>query len=1528
GGKALLSWSGTMFEYLMPLLFTKDFPDTLLSVSYQSVVRAQQAYGQRRGVPWGVSESGYSGVDFEKNYQYYAFGIPGLGLKRGLSEDLVVSPYSTCLALLINPQAALTNLRYLEDEKARGGYGFYEALDYTRDRLASDEQSHVLHSYLAHHQGMTLVALTNLLDQNCFQERFHSDPAIQATELLLQERFPQRVPAIVPHQAELYRSELTQEDGWVSRGENIGTPHTNFPVARILSNGRYSVQLDNAGVGYSFLDANTALTRWREDLVSAQSGYFIYVRDLDSNKVWSVAYQPTLAEPESYEVIFSPDKIEYKRKDFGIALHTEITVSPEDNVEIRKVIVRNLSSQPRRLELTTYAEVVLGDLAADIAHPAFAKMFVESSYLKAHDALLFSRRPRSKREDPLFLLHMAAMKVVWKKTEYDTSRFNFIGRGRSVSNPWALDKGRELGSTIGAVLDPCFSLRVRVEVAPGSAEEAAFITAVSNSREELIETAARYHEVHAVNRAFDMAWSQSNIELRHEHMTIGLTHVFQHLANGLIYNVPTMRGRPEDIVQNRLGQSGLWRFGISGDFPLVLLNVSDPLQLNLVMELLAAHWYLRSKGLQFDLLILNRYPGGYLQDFHEELTAAIRNSHSASLQDKPGGVFLRKLEQLSEQDIALLNTVARVVLDGELGSLKKQVSSDLTENREALPQKRKRPHVLSELGEVPSLEMPVRLGGFCDNGRSYMLLLAPGQRPPLPWSNVIANEKFGFLVTESGGGYTWSSNSRENRLTPWSNDPICDPTGEVLYIRDPSSGDFWSTTPSPAGHDLSFEVRHAFGYSSFLTQCNQIKSTLTISGSTSSRVKWWHLHLSNLDRVERELEIVLYVDWVLGVHREESARYIMSEYDKAQEVLFCSNFYNKEFAGRQVYLGSSLPISGITTDRREFIGRNRSLSEPQALLRTEFFSLSNMLSSEGKYVQLSGRTGAGYDTCGVINVRVTIEPGTEQEVLFYMGEADSTEERRARSQHYSSTSTRLAELQATSQEWHDLTDTIQVKTPQRSFDIMVNGWLLYQTLACRLYGRSAFYQSGGAYGFRDQLQDVLALLYSRPDIARKQILLHATRQFIDGDVQHWWHPPTGRGVRTRISDDYLWLPYVVHRYIETTGDRSILDEELAFLDGQRLDNDQNEIYIEPHTSSHTGSLYEHCVIALDRALVFGSHDLPLIGGGDWNDGMNEVGIEGKGESVWLAWFLYEILHDFSGYLVERRDSYRAAKYAREAERLRSAAEKYAWDGNWYLRAFFDDGTPLGSHTSKECQIDSISQSWAVISGAADPQRARAALEQVYDRLVDHENQIVRLLTPPFNESKPHPGYIAGYLPGIRENGAQYTHAACWVIMANAILGNGERAFELFQMINPVNHCRTDNGVARYQGEPYVTCGDVYSVEPYSGRAGWSWYSGSAGWLYTVAIEHILGLKVQGDLFSINPCVPAEWDEFEIKAALHGNNYHIHVRNPQRVESGVYSLRINGKAAASAEIPLKDLGNPAYIEVTMGVSPDGFTPEAP
>jgi cyclic beta-1,2-glucan synthetase len=1503
GGRALISWTGTMFEYLMPLLVMRNYPATLLSETYQTIVDRQIEYGDERGVPWGISEAAYNVRDLQFNYQYGPFGVPGLGLKRGLIEDVVVAPYASMLAAEIDPDAAMKNLRRLQREGALGPYGFYESIDYTAERLPEGQKSVLIRAFMTHHQGMSLVSLANVLQEDLIERRFHSDPSVQATELLLQERIPVGVPASHPRAEEVLTGRVVQTlPGMITRvyeSADFSTPRT-----QLLSNGTYNVMVTTAGSGYSRCEEN-AVTRWREDVTQDNWGSFIYLRDVRSGAVWSAGHQPVRRRPQSYHVAFSEDKADFRRVDAGISTRMEVVVSAEDNAEVRRISLTNNSSRTREIELTSYAEVVLATPDADAAHQAFSNLFIETEFFAGENAILAHRRQRSPEDRPIWGVHVVVAEGELVGTvQYETDRGRFLGRGRTASNPIAVMEDRPLSNTTGAVLDPVFSLRRRVRILPNQTVRCSFSTAVARSREEAMALADKYHDPNIFERELRLSWTKAQVEMSHLKIDSEEAHLFQRLAARVVYSDPSLRPTPHVLALNTKAQSSLWAYGISGDLPIVVARINKADDLRTVRKLVRGHEYLHFKGLRIDLVILNDTPTSYMQELHQELETIVRTSGLQGLQDKPGGVYLRRADQMPEADRILLHAVARIVIVADRGSFEDQIERRrVAETLPAAFVPRLASQTYPEIAvPPPDLRFFNGLGGFHQGGREYVTLLGAEQWTPAPWSNVIGNEAdFGFLITETGGGCTWSINSRENRLTPWSNDAISDPAGEVIYLRDEDSGTVWSATPLPIREREPYVVRHGQGYSVFEHTSHGISQELLVFAPLDGPVKISLLRLRNRTARKRRISVTHYNELVLGVSRASSAPYIITEIDEKAATIFAKNPFNNEFAERIAFTASSEPISSATCDRKEFIGRNSSLEAPAALKR----------------VGLTGRDGAGLDPCAAMQTIIELAPHQAREVIFLLGEAESKTAAQSVVARFRQAGNVNAAFEKVLGHWDELLGTIEVRTPDTALDTMLNRWLLYQALSCRIWARTAFYQSGGAFGFRDQLQDVMALVYSRPDIARSQILLAAAHQFKEGDVQHWWHPPSGRGVRTKISDDLVWLPFVTAFYINVTGDESVLEEVVPFLEQRLLEPEELETYMQPEVSEESATIYEHCARALDRSLSVGKHGLPLMGAGDWNDGMNRVGHLGKGESVWLGWFLYTTLAAFAPSVDSRKQKMRGNRYRKHLDNLKKALEEKAWDGDWYRRAYFDDGTPLGSAQNEECRIDSIAQSWSVISGASDPYRMGRAMAAVEEYLIRRGDGLVILFTPPFDKGSLNPGYIKGYVPGVRENGGQYTHAAIWTMIAYSMLGDGERAGELFALLNPINHSSTRAGLHKYKVEPYVAVGDVYAVPPHNGRGGWTWYTGSAGWMYRAGLESILGFQLKNERLVINPCVPRWWRDFEITYRRGRAVYRIKVENPLGVSRGVVNVEVDGVIQTNAAITLVDDEKTHNVKVTMG-----------
>ena len=1506
-GSALISWSGSMFEYLMPALVMRSPEASLLSQTYKLIVRRQFEYGAERGVPWGVSESGYNARDLNLNYQYSSFGVPGLGLKRGLSEDVVIAPYATALACMIDPAAALQNFRRLEEAGGSGAYGFYEALDYTSTRLPEGDTVAVVRAFLAHHQGMSLIAIANLLNDGAMCSRFHVEPMVQATELLLQERTPRDVLVARPRAEEVSVTAHVREliPPSVRR---FATPHSSIPRTHLLSNGRYAVMLTAAGSGYSRW-RNIAVTRWREDVTRDCWGSYIFLRDAQTGEFWSAGYQPSGVEPDSYEVSFHEDRAECVRRDRSLTTTLDVVVSPEDDAEVRRVSITNLGMRTREIQVTSYAELCLTSQGADEAHPAFSNLFVQTEFVPEVGALLATRRRQSDKETAVWVAQVVAVEgETVGELQCETDRSRFIGRGHNVRNPVSILDGRPLSSTVGSVLDPVISMRRTVKIPSGTTARVVFATMVASTREQVIELADKYRGPTTVDRTLALAWTQAQVQLHHMGIDVNEAHLFQRLANPVLYSDASSRPTSDVLGRNTLERSALWAHGISGDLPIVLVRIDEIEDLEIVRQLLRAHEYWRMKQLSADLIVINERSSSYAQELQVALEGLVRGSRlrlSPDTSNVRGSIFLLRADLISPQERALLQTVARSVLLSRRGTLSEQVnrSQRIEAVAPPIPSQRRAAKRL----DVPLPQQPLEffngLGGFADNGREYVTVLGEGLRTPAPWINVIANSFFGFLVSESGSGHTWSMNSHENQLTAWSNDPITDPPGEAIYIRDESTGEIWSPTALPIRDETALYMAcHGQGYSRFHQGSHGILAELLQFVPSADPIKISRLTLRNDSGRVRRLSITGYAEWVLGSSRNASAPYLITELDSKTGAVFARSAWGGEFGGRIAFLDLRGRQASVTGDRTEFLGRNGTLDRPAALERGG---------------PLSGKVGAGLDPCAALQTLLELRPGESAEIVIFLGETDSREQARELIGRYR-TANLDAILSEVTGQWDNLLNTVQITTPEPAMDILMNRWLLYQTLASRVWGRAAFYQLSGAYGFRDQLQDGMALCVANRKVAREHLLRAASRQFIEGDVQHWWHPPSGRGVRTRISDDLLWLPYAVTHFIESTGESAVLDEVVPFLDGDTLAEGQNESYFEPRVSETRATLFEHCARALDRSLSVGSHGLPLMGTGDWNDGMNRVGEHGKGESVWLGWFLHTILWEFAKVADSRGEHERAEAWRLHVSALKAALERDGWDGDWYRRAYFDDGTPLGSAEYEECKIDSIAQSWGVMSGAAEPGRASRAMVAVDHQLVRRPEGLILLLTPPFDHAPHDPGYIKGYVPGIRENGGQYSHAAAWTVIAFAALGDGDKAWELFQMLNPITHSSSRASMQRYKVEPYVAAGDVYAEPPHVGRGGWTWYTGSSGWLHRAGMEWILGFRVRGTTLSIDPCIPRNWPTYSVTFRYRSAIYQIRVNNPSGVSRGVASVSLDGRFLANlAIIPLTDDGAAHQVHIVLG-----------
>ena len=1489
---ALISWSGSMFEYLMPPLVMQERQGGILNQTNNLVVQEQINHGKRLNIPWGISEAAFNARDHELTYQYTNFGVPTLGLKRGLGQNAVIAPYASILASQYFPEAALENLERLRKLGALGAYGFHDAVDFTPTRLPEGKSCAVVYNYYAHHHGMSIAAIANVAFNGRLRELFHSDPVIEAAELLLQEKAPREIPVMSAKyepqtpgkgQADLLRPEI----------RTITDPATKDRALAFLSNGHYSVMLTATGSGYSRWNGQS-VSRWTADPTEDRSGTFIFLRDTASGQWWSATATPRRAEDEKSKVIFGDDKAEFFKTVGDISTQVECIVATEHDAEGRRLTILNTGSEDRFIEVTSYLEPVIAQDDADSAHPLFSRMFIRTEFGRRRDVIRAERNKRSPGDADMCVAHLVVDSTgPGRATEFETDRRRFLGRGRSLAEAAAFDPGATLSGTEGFTLDPILSLRRVVRVPSGKKVSVIFWTIAAPNREKIDQAIERYRHPDAFSHELIHAWTRAQVELRHIGITSQQAAAFQHLGRYLVYPDTHLRADPETVRNGLATQSALWPLAISGDYPIFALRINDDMDMDIAREAMSALEYLRRRGIVADLAIVNERATSYAQDMQhalDQLADNLRHRLPDGSSGKPH-VFVVRNDLMDESASQALIAAARVVLHARNGKIVDQINRAVSLFANPRSPDGTDAEWPGLLPQIPSAPTPVvtedatdlafwnGFGGFAKDGMEYVVRLGAHQATPQPWINVVSNEHFGFHVSAEGAGFTWSANSRDHQLTPWTNDPVINRPGEAFYVADLESGRTYVPFSALNTDDAArFETRHGLGYSVFSSRHEGLELELTQTVDRTRPVKLSRLFVRNTGSEARTFRIYGYAEWVLGNNAQRSGPFVLSNFDDETGALFATNPYDINYPGRTAFLAGLEKPLGYTASRREFIGRHGSIRAPQALARLSHLSSSAETES---------------DPCAALAFDLEVPAGSERDLTFLLGETDTAEAAREiiealRKQAFE---TVLEEAKAF---WAGFTGKLQVKTQDPAFDTLVNGWLPYQALACRIFARAGFYQASGAYGFRDQLQDTLAFLLYEPGLARRQILNAASRQFIEGDVQHWWLPNTGAGVRTHISDDVVWLAHAIDQYVTATGDRMFLDEKLAFLEGPVLPQDQHDSFFQPTISSEEASLYEHAARALDLAIArTGVHGLPLILGGDWNDGMNRVGEKGEGESVWLGWFLAATLKTFLGHAEERGDQARITRWTTHLAVLRQALATAAWDGDYYRRGYFDDGTPLGSAQSDECRIDSIAQSWSVLSGEGEPEKSTKALDAALAHLVDEEAGIVRLFTPPFEKTKLDPGYIKAYPPGVRENGGQYTHAAIWLGMALARAGRAADAWRCFELLNPINHAADAEAAERYRVEPYVVAADIYGGEAYPGRGGWTWYTGSAGWLYRFAVEGLLGLRREGNRLFIQPTLPPEWNRFEASVELDGKRYAIVAERKPGGET--YDVRVNGDA---------------------------------
>ncbi len=1502
GCPTLLSWGGTMFEYFMPHILMRVLPNTVFEKTLRRVLKVQIRFAAEHNIPWGISESAYYRFDQNLNYQYRAFGVPSLGVRSDLSKFLVVSPYSSFLAASGNPKAFLKNLKSLKDYGVFGKYGFFEAIDFMAAAGKEYKKPNIIKTYMCHHKGMSLAALNNLLNNNILQDRFHSEPIIKSSEILLEER-KQLGIVVKDEPRKAYVKPHGTDDLSMPVARVISNKKYKSPIMHVISNDRFQSIMSSTGSGYmKFKDK--MINPWSNDSCNDTYGCFIYIKDIISGRYFSITYSPTFTEPDFYEVVFSADKAEYKRVENNIDCRMEITVSPQSNAEIRRITLTNLRpEQTAELEVVSFIELSLDSKRVFDAHPAFQKLFVETEFDRTSRSVIAVKRPRTLNEETIYFGATCLVDANPSQMfEYETERDRFIGRGRSLRNPISLENTFNVLRGTGEVVDPCISLKNKVRIPSYQSVSISFINAAATSKTELIETLKELKNPYTVMDVFKNALFDSKVEMQYFNLNYEKTNKILDLLTIIMFPNNHHGLSAPFFTGNVLDQRDLWKFGISGDNPIILMKVKESGDLDAVKDVVTAYEYLSRNQVDVDLVIMNEKDEGYLSDLSNAILDITSNVKIFETGGVSAGVFLLKKNELTPEECKLMDIVAQVILTGEDRILGDRISDSVYENVVSVIPDTSKDDSAGISGELPHIDLDAfnGLGGFTKDGTEYVIELKGWRMTPAPWVNIISNKNFGCICTEAGPGYTYCLNSRENKLTEWTNDPLINKLPEIVYIKDMDTLDVFCPTLQPLRAKGSYRIIHGFGYTKYIRNSNDFKQDMTVFVHKSAKLKYTVISLENTSDIKRNISVYYYADLVLGFNRDKEASHLFTGYDGDEGIITAENVYTTQYKGYKAYLYSELPVESFTCDKNEFFRFNSRGGIPFGI----------------RGGTLDGKCGNGLNPCAVVQCSISFNPGEKKQFVFILGQEKNIEKINKAIDRYGSLDEAQKELELVKHHWNNIVGKLKVTTPDMKINYMLNGWLLYQSLACRLYARSSFYQSGGAYGFRDQLQDSLAFVYTNPDITRKMIVTAAKRQFVEGDVQHWWHADSGAGVRTTISDDLLWLPYALSEYIRATGDSSVLDETTAYLEMPLLEPGEHEKFGLPVTSKLADTVYEHSKKTIKRSIRFGSHGLPLIGSGDWNDGMNMVGVKGTGESVWLAFFLYDVMIRFRE-IAEQRDDIDFIRLLNEKlTELKESIEKNCWDGQWFLRAFFDDGSTLGSKNNMECKIDAISQSWAVISGAASTDRAALAMDELIKYLVDDNEKMILLLYPPFYRSRPNPGYIQGYLRGIRENGGQYTHGAIWAVEAAALLRLNDEAYMLYDYINPITHTMNEALINKYRLEPYIMSADIYYNKMQKGRGGWSWYTGSASWMYRVGIYNILGFRKLGDRLYIEPSIPSSWYKYDMVYKYGKSVYNITVEKKISDTLVGKIIIVDDDKIDTAYIPLLDDHNNHQVSVII------------
>ena len=1504
GYKGLISWSGTAFEYLMPNINIPNYKGSILDESCKFLIMSQKAYATKLGVPWGVSEAAFNLKDLYNNYQYKAFGIPWLGLKRGLADEIVVSSYGTILAITDVPQDVMNNIRILEKQGMYSKYGFYESIDYTPSRVK--EKYEVVKTYMAHHQGLILLSINNLFNDKILQKRFMENPEMQSAKILLEERMPENMTITKEEKEKVEKIKYIDYEDYNQRNYNKIDPNLN--ISNVISNDKYNIVMDQYGNGYSTYNG-IQINRFK-NTDDEEQGIIFFIKDIKNKRIWTNTYSKYLSKPDKYNISYFPDMNKIARTDGCIETVTKVITDTDEPVEIRRLELSNMGIIEQTLEITSYIEPILSTNMQDYSHKAFNNLFISYEYIDSMNVIVVKRNARFAGEKEKFM----AVKLYVEgeeqtDVEYEIDKQKFLGRC-NLNLPYAVENSIPFSRKIERVTDPIIALKKIVNISPEDTTFVNLIISVSEDKEETIRNIAKFTNVETVKRTFELSKARIEAETRYLEIKGKDIEAYQKMLSYLLF--------PKKVSSNvanlniNYNVTTLWKYGISGDLPILLVKIKDVNDIDTLKEVVNAYEYYRTKNISIDLVILNEEKENYENYVKDAVQSVVLNKNIGFLFNIKGGIYcLNSINDKKDKDI--IEQKASVVINAEDGTLSEQIKdlevsikenikqAGYEEKREYVSNSQRTENYINSSFNEENLKYFNEYGGFSNDGKEYLIRINKNNKLPTVWSHIMTNEHFGTLVTENMGGYTWKENSRLSRITAWSNNQVEDVPSEIIYFKDISTDKKWSLGFNPMADDNDYYITYGFGYAKYLHVSNGIEQYDEVYVPKEDNVKINLIHLENRNLESKNLKLIYYIKPVLGEDELKSNEKINMEFNKKSNMIILKNTEN---INGEVFIGCSEKIVSYTGSKTSFL-QNNNITNPAGLDQLE-------LNRENSY---------GEDGIVAIEINIKLEAMAGKDVSIILGASNSfgvndVEENSIQdlAYKYSNINNCKEELIKTKKYWNDLVNIVQVQTPSESTNILLNGWLIYQTINARMLGRTGFYQSGGAYGFRDQLQDSMAVKYFLPNVAREQIIKHAKHQFIEGDVEHWWHEETSRGIRTRFSDDLLWLAYVTADYIEYTQDYSILEENVSYRSGEILKENENERYDLYKESKKIENVYEHCIRAIEKSFSFGENGLPLIGSGDWNDGLSNVGVKGKGESVWLGFFMYDVLRHFIPICEYRNDNEKVSKYKEIMEKLKRALNTNGWDGRWYKRAFMDNGEILGSLQNEECRIDSISQSWAVISDAGDNDKKFISMESLENHLVDKADGIIKLLDPPFEKSKLEPGYIRSYVPGTRENGGQYTHGAIWTIIAMAILNLNDKAFEYFRMINPIEHSRTKEAANKYKVEPYVIAADVYGAGNLTGRGGWTWYTGSSSWMYIAGLKYILGLNIKDGVLKIEPHLPESWDAYSIKFKYGESIYNIKV-NKKINEKDNIVVKINENISNSEEIKLDKNGEIYNIEIT-------------